>query len=256
MVRQLARSPVVFVRSSDELTQRYAKGAKGERGEGYLVFMTFDLPDEDFAEDEPAEAPAAEAPKAEEQRTVQYYEMFGNRGIYYNNDWTGKSRRGAVGYRALAKRSFSPLGTYEISLDQGDTLVVSGSTMGREMIIELLRTLARRLETHEAVSSVDRTREKSIAPNKPPVVDQCQLFIENRRVRHHGEFLAMMDNHFALEDLDDCRVAGGVGERKMHGSVDLHPFVNKLQWLHLERLACFYRFGHCREIVEVVLRPK
>lgn len=71
--------------------------------------------------------------------------VFGTENAHYANVWTGKSRQGKIPYHDFPNRSFTMLGSSEISLDRGDTLVVSGSSMKKEVIIDLLRAIARRV---------------------------------------------------------------------------------------------------------------
>ena len=68
---------------------------------------------------------------------------FTSDSIYYSNDWTGKSRQGRILYSRLAERSFSSLGSFEISLGLNDTLVVSGATMKKEVFLDILESMAR-----------------------------------------------------------------------------------------------------------------
>ena len=71
--------------------------------------------------------------------------IFGPEYIYYKNDWTGASPDGKITYQDFSDRSFTMLRSSEISLDHGDSLVVSGCSMNSAAIIQLLNALAKRV---------------------------------------------------------------------------------------------------------------
>lgn len=73
--------------------------------------------------------------------------IFGRQGVYYHNDWTGKqSGTDSIPYADFPNREFKDEEWFEVTLGNGQYLNVSGSSVPKDRIVEMLNRVKQHLE--------------------------------------------------------------------------------------------------------------